>query len=232
MHEHHIEVARTARYVTLGPADGSARDLWFVLHGQGQLAARFVEQFAPLDDGTRLIVAPEALSRYYVDRAPAAPGEPPRVGASWMTRDDREAEISDYLGYLDAVYARVCPAGPGEGGRLTVLGFSQGAATASRWVALGTPRAHRLVCWGGAVAHDVALGAGGAGLRGARLTLVAGTRDEYASPEAVAAEETRLRAAGVAYELRSYDGGHRIHAATLLAVAAERAGERGEPHDG
>ena len=221
MHEHHIQVARTARYATLGPADGSARDVWFVLHGQGQLAARFIQHFAPLDDGTRLIVAPEALSRYYVERAGAAPGEPPRVGASWMTRDDRDAEISDYLGYLDALYARVCAAAvPGDAARLTVLGFSQGAATASRWVSLGTPRAHRLVCWGGAVAHDVALGPAGAGLRGARLTLVAGTRDEYATPAVIAAEEARLRAAGVAYELRAYSGGHRIQRATLMEVAA------------
>jgi predicted esterase len=219
--EHHIQVTRTARYATLGPDDGSARDLWFVLHGQGQLAARFIRHFEPLDDGTRLIVAPEALSRYYVDHPSAAPGEPPRVGASWMTRDDREAEINDYVSFLDALPARVCAAVPRESSRLTVLGFSQGAATATRWASLGTPRADRVLCWGGAVAHDVALGAGAAGLRGARLTLVAGTRDEYATPAVIAAEEARLRAAGVGYELRTFSGGHRIQSATLAAVAAE-----------
>ena len=219
--EHHIQVTRTARYATLGPDDGTARDVWFVLHGQGQLAANFVRHFEPLDDGTRLVVAPEALSRYYVERASGASGALPRVGASWMTRDDREAEVNDYVGYLDALYARVCAAVPRESSRLTVLGFSQGAATASRWVSLGTPRDDRVICWGGAVAHDVTLGPGRPGLRGARLTLVAGTRDEYASPEAIAAEEARLRAAGVAYELRTYNGGHRIQSDTLAALAAE-----------
>ena len=217
MQQHRIAVARTARYATLGPEDGRARELWVVLHGQGQLAARFLRHFAPLDDGTRLIVAPEALSRHYLDWVRDPDGGPPRVGATWMTRDDREHDIRDYVAYLDAVYAAVAApfAAPPP---LTVLGFSQGAATASRWAALGAVRADRLVCWGGAPAPDVPVDA--AGVRGARLTIVAGTRDEYATPAAVAHEEARLRAAGAAYDLRGYDRGHHLDAATLAALAA------------
>ncbi|MFL5521990.1 MAG: hypothetical protein ACJ8B6_13695, partial [Gemmatimonadales bacterium] len=56
---HALIVPRTARYYTLGPTHGFPRELWFVCHGYGQLAGRFLRQFAPLDDGTRLIVAPE-----------------------------------------------------------------------------------------------------------------------------------------------------------------------------
>lgn len=58
MQEHRIAVARTARYFTLGRAE---REVWFVLHGYGQLADRFLRHFDPIDDGTRLIVAPEGL---------------------------------------------------------------------------------------------------------------------------------------------------------------------------
>jgi predicted esterase len=87
-------------------------------------------------------------------------------------------------------------------------------------VALGREPAHRLVCWGGALAHDVALGAGGAALRGARLTLVAGSRDELATPDAVAGEQERLRALGVPFDFVGYDGGHHIDAAALAALAA------------
>ena len=74
-HEHHITVERSARYVTLGPRDGTAREIWFALHGYGQLAGDFIRLFGALDDGTRAIVAPEALNRFYlvgVDVAPAA----------------------------------------------------------------------------------------------------------------------------------------------------------------
>ncbi len=78
---HSLVVPRTARYYTLGPTHGFPRELWFVCHGYGQLAERFLRQFAPLDDGTRLIVAPEALSRFYLDPIPQRRNDPsPRIG--------------------------------------------------------------------------------------------------------------------------------------------------------
>src|SRR6476469_3720019 len=105
---HSTVVPRTARYYTLGPTHGFPRELWFVCHGYGQLASRFLRQFAPLDDGTRLIVAPEALSRYYLDPvAERRHQREPRVGASWMTREDRFAEIVDYVSYLDQLAGEV-----------------------------------------------------------------------------------------------------------------------------
>ena len=220
MRQHHLAVVRTARYATLGPDAGGARELWVVLHGQGQLAARFLRHFAALDDGTRLVVAPEALSRHYLDWARDASGGPPRVGATWMTRDDREHDIRDYVAYLDAVHAAVTAPLAGRV-PLTVLGFSQGAATASRWAALGAVRADRLICWGGAPAPDVPADA--TGVRGARLTIVAGRDDEYATPAAVAQEEARLRASGAVYERLEYEGGHHLDAATLARLAAAGA---------
>src|SRR5260221_4163811 len=84
--EHRIVVPRTARYYTLGPTHGFPREAWIVCHIFGQLAAPFIQSFGPLDDGTRLIVAPEPLSPNYLDssahwRAQARP----RVLASCMT---------------------------------------------------------------------------------------------------------------------------------------------------
>ena len=72
------------------PEDSAARELWYVLHGYGQLAAPFLEEFRAIDDGTRLIVAPEALSRFYEGDAQARLHKDASVGASWMTREDRE----------------------------------------------------------------------------------------------------------------------------------------------
>jgi len=93
--EHHIEVPRTARYLTLGPGD--AADVWIVIHGYGQLAGRFLRRFEPIDDGTRHIVAPEALSRFYVGNEAGRHGQSSKVGATWMTREAREDEITDYV---------------------------------------------------------------------------------------------------------------------------------------
>src|SRR5688500_9204944 len=89
MEEHHITVRRTARYYTLGPVDGDVAEVWIVCHGFAQLAGRFMRHFTAIDDGTRLIVAPEALNRFYVEAVPGVHGPDSKVGATWMTREDR-----------------------------------------------------------------------------------------------------------------------------------------------
>src|SRR6266516_2724314 len=128
MQEHHIGVTRSARYFTLGNSSRGVGEVWFACHGYGQLAARFLEKLRVLDDGRRYLVAPEGLSRFYLSESPTER----RVGASWMTREDRLAEIEDYVRYLDAVYAEVF--GSLDRARVTVhaLGYSQGASTVSR----------------------------------------------------------------------------------------------------
>src|SRR6266704_6639708 len=95
LQEHHVSVTRTARYFTLGSSRGVA-EVWFACHGYGQLAGRFLEKLRVLDDGTRYLVAPEGLSRFYLSESATAR----RVGASWMTREDRLVEIEDYVRYL------------------------------------------------------------------------------------------------------------------------------------
>ena len=206
MQEHQLSTSRSARYYTLGEAE-SAAELWFVCHGYGQLAARFLERFRPLQAGQRCMVAPEALSRFYLTDSPAER----RVGASWMTREDRLREIDDYVRYLDDVYAETARA---RQAKVTALGFSQGSATVCRWAALGTSRIDRLIVWGGEVPPDLDLQR----LRAPKLTLVYGTRDELFTPKIVAATESRLREHGITYELVPFDGGHEIHEATLRSL--------------
>ena len=62
---HEFTVRRRARVAVLGePMD--ADETWFVLHGYGQLAADFLGSFEALASPRRAIVAPEALSRFYL----------------------------------------------------------------------------------------------------------------------------------------------------------------------
>ena len=220
MNSHRIVVPRSARYYTLGPTHGFPRELWIVCHGYGQLAGRFIAQFAGLDDGTRLIVAPEALSRFYLDPiAERREQAEPRVGATWMTREDRDAEIRDQLTYLDLVAAEVRQHLTGASPRLVVLGFSQGTATVCRWLAATELRADHLVLWSGGIPPEFDLAAWAAQLRGASITLVAGDADSMVPPEAVAREAERLSSAGVAFHAHRFGGGHRVDAEALAAVA-------------
>lgn len=225
--EHHLSVQRTARYYTVGGppphAPNEVAELWMVCHGYGQLAAPFLESFARVATPSRLIVAPEALSRFYLD-TPSIAATQRRIGATWMTREDREHEIADQIAYLDALHEHVRPAGSANRVRLCVLGFSQGVATVGRWLAYGRVRAHQVILWAGAFPPDVDLASFADRLRGASIVLVAGTRDELASWAGADAQLQRFTDAGISARLVSFEGGHRLDDATLasLADSAER----------
>ncbi len=215
--EHRLAVTRSARYFSLGGERPG--QVWFVCHGYGQLAARFLDKVGVLDDGSRYIVAPEGLSRFYLSERPAER----RVGASWMTREDRLAEIDDYVGYLDAVYADVF--GTLDRTRVTVqaLGFSQGAATVSRWTAFGKARIDRLILWGGEFPPDLDLGAQSVTgrLRAARLTLVYGRADEFITPKVVVGIAARLHEHDIPCQEVPFDGGHELNDEVLRRLADE-----------
>jgi predicted esterase len=217
---HELVVRRTARFYTLGPTHGFPREVWFVCHGYGQLAQRFLSQFAALDDGTRLIVAPEALSRFYLDPvAKRRKQETPRVGATWMTREARDAEIDDYVAYLDQLATETRHHLTGAGPRIVVLGFSQGTATVCRWLAASDLRADQIVLWSGGIPPELDLAEWSTRLHGASLTLVAGEADQIVSANAVAAEGERLSSAGVAFTLVRHDAGHVIDEGALVKLA-------------
>jgi predicted esterase len=221
MHEHHLHVGRTARYVVLGPDDPAAvRGVWFVLHGYGQLAATFIRHFAPLDDGSRLIIAAEALNRFYLADVASSPAADRPVGATWMTREDREHEITDYVAYLDALWGEMVSRLPERAPyRLTVLGFSQGTATAARWVSLGTARPAQLVLWGGLFPPELDLDRLDHPVRRTDVHLVVGSRDRFVTTARLAEEEARLRAADIDFEVTRYEGGHGIRREVLTEVA-------------
>ncbi len=226
-HEHHVAVERSARYYTLGNAHGDVKEVWFVLHGYGQLAGAFVRYFADLDDGSRIIVAPEALNRFYTVSVTSAPAADRPVGATWMTREDRERDIADYVAYLERVHAVVLGGLRHDPERVIALGFSQGAATVSRWVARGSARIDALVLWGGHVPPDLELVDQGAALRGVPLTIVAGSKDTFASGEPLAREAERLESAGLDYRLQTFEGGHAINRGALRELARGLTAIRG-----
>jgi len=216
----HLTVSRSARYHVLGSEVPAPREVWIVCHGYGQLAARFLEAFRALDDGTRRIIAPEALSRFYLDEPAGGFHANSRVGATWMTREDREHEIEDYVAYLEQLSTEIRRHLAGAGPRIVVLGFSQGTATMCRWLAASDLRADQVVLWAGGVPPELDVAEWSARLHGAALTLVAGERDEMVPASAVVQEGERLSAAGVAFTLLRHPGGHRVDGDALLALAA------------
>lgn len=220
MNEHKIKVYKTARYFTLGDNVRVPTEAWFVCHGYRQLAHRFLRRFNVLDDGTRLVVAPEGLSRFYVDPGPGRHGPEHRVGASWMTREDRLSEIEDYVGYLDRLAEHtLAEAGQAE---QVVLGFSQGVHTAARWVTQGRVHPRKLVLWGAHLPDDLDMTAAARRLNDVDVILVRGLADPTVSEASQMRLERRLAESGIAYRSLQYPGGHDVDPDLLLGIAQDR----------
>lgn len=215
---HHLSVRRTARYATLGKPHAGLQEVWFVCHGYGHLAAYFLRHFEPLRAGTRLIVAPEGLSRFYLQ------GFTGRVGASWMTKEDRLTEIEDYVAYLEALHKKIF-AGLSENVRLCVLGFSQGTATAARWAALGSAEADRLILWAGLLPPDLDLQNHRTALQSSGVTFVVGTEDPSVDAEGLAEQQNVLERLSIPCRVVRFAGGHELNPEVLRDLSQDQDGD-------
>jgi predicted esterase len=214
MTEQHLITQRTARYYVLGTPSEQITDLWIVCHGYGQLARYFIRHFAPLDNGHTLIVAPEGFSRFYLD------GFSGRVGATWMTKEDRLAEIEDQAAYLNLLLKTQLQQLPTTV-RVTILGFSQGGATVSRWLASGAAPVHRLILWAASFPEDIDFTSGKAAFNNLPVAIVYGTQDEFITPESLQKKQELLNTLSINPIVYTFEGGHTLHTDTLLQVDRE-----------
>lgn len=179
------------------------RHIWMMFHGYGQLARFFIRKFQPLPPGS-LLVVPQGLSKFYLSDSYE------RVGASWLTKEDRLTDLANQLTYLDQVYKAISQEIDTAQTTLNVVGFSQGCATAVRWLVHAGLPFDRLILWAGLFPHDVPPGQGHLLRPGARVQLVYGTQDKYVSQEAIRQQIMTVSAALKTPEVVSFDAGHEI----------------------
>ncbi|MDX2000930.1 MAG: hypothetical protein SFW35_00730 [Chitinophagales bacterium] len=207
MTEHYLQVKRTARFVLLGDPSERTEKLIIACHGYAQLARYFVRNFDPLLDNSTVIAAPEALSRFYTD------GFFGKVGATWMTKEDREHEIEDYIGYLDTFYSHLIALMPQAAVHL--VGFSQGCATISRWVQYSAPNFSGMYLIGGDLPTDIDWLKLKGILEGKALHLINGTNDPLIQPEQVTITKNKLNDSGIQFTEHWFEGKHEVNADAL-----------------
>jgi predicted esterase len=212
--EHHLQIKKRARYFTYGEDITKAERIWFVLHGYGQLGAYFIRNFHVLDSRKNFIVAPEGLHRFYLD------GVAGRVGASWMTKEDRETDIRDYVDYLSRLYAEIVQKAGSEK-EIWIFGFSQGVATAARWIVLGKPRFDKAIFWAGSFPPDLEPLATEEAFRKPEVPCVYGDSDEFINNEQIRKAQIHLEKAGLTAQWHSFPGGHKIPPEPLLDLVAK-----------
>ena len=203
-----IDFNYTARYFTLGSPGPEVKHVWFVCHGYGQLSKYFLKKFEQLNDGRHLIIAPEGLSRFYLK------GFSGRVGATWMTREEREVDIHNYLQYLNALGNHILQQLPPSVNK-TLLGFSQGAATASRWAANTPILFEKFILWAGVFPPDLNIEAAGSKLKNSKTYLIFGDNDPFLTSEKLLEQKIICNQLGIQPEVLQFPGEHDIHLDTL-----------------
>lgn len=209
MKENKLTVPRTARYYTLGTPSEKVITLWIVCHGYGQLARYFLRHFHVLENDDTVIVAPEGLSRFYLD------GFSGRIGATWMTKEDRLSEIEDQSVYLNLLLQEVMQQLP-ETVKVNVLGFSQGGATVCRWLTTASVPCHRLILWAAAFPEDIDFETGKAAFQSLPVDVVYGTKDEFITPATLERQQQLISQLCINPTIHTFDGGHTINAEMLL----------------
>ncbi|WP_210487422.1 alpha/beta hydrolase [Rufibacter aurantiacus] len=209
-----IEVPRTAHLQQLGTLSPETKHLWIVLHGYGQLARYFIRHFEALIDEQTVVIAPEGLSRFYLE------GFSGRVGATWMTKEERLHEITDYVTYLNLVREMALREAPEA--ELHVLGFSQGAATVCRWLSQAQWPISQLVLWAGVFPEDMELASGSHPLKETDLTYVYGLQDHFVAEDKVQNQLKRVREAGLHPDIITFEGKHELNQEVLLALKNRR----------
>jgi predicted esterase len=203
-----LTVPKTARYFLSAAPTAKVNEVVFVCHGYAQLANEFLEGFSSLESEHRLFVAPEGLHRFYHR------GGQDKVVASWMTKEERLDDIADYIQWLDQCAADVllnCPPDV----KVTVLGFSQGAATVSRWASFGMTQIDHLILWCGFFPPDLPPGNT---IHCKALTVVTASDDKFIDEATEQKNLTSIAALFATYKHVRFEGGHELHAGTLSEV--------------
>ncbi len=206
LQSHHITVAKTARYYTLGELSPDTKEIWIVIHGWAQLAEQFIGDFAALDNGERFIIAPEALNKFYLRAGK------PEVGATWMTREDREAEMKDYVNYLNVLYDALDLSR--HTAKIVVLGFSQGVATLSRWVYLNERRMDAVIFYAGEIANELQNAESIAAFTQKEKYFICGTEDPFINELNLPKVTSLLKG----FTVVMFEGRHELKADALINI--------------
>lgn len=202
-----LKIEKTVRYYTFGNFE-TAKNIWIVLHGYGQLPYYFIRKFQSLNPEDHFIIAPEGLHRFYLN------GTSGRVGASWMTKEARLDDISDNNKYLNALYQSFQDK---KFDKKILLGFSQGGATAARWHEQGKFNADLFILWASVFPPDLDFNIEQSSLTNSTNYFVLGDDDPYYKDTDIAIEN-QIKSKKINFNRINFKGKHDISSDALNEI--------------
>ena len=204
----------TPYYLSQDPT-GKEQEVWIVLHGYGQLAEFFIRKFLPYASSDLLVVAPEGTNHNYLNEFQG------RVGANWMTSYQREMAIANNHRMLNQLMNDLLSKFTNPP-KIHLLGFSQGAATGTRWASQWAGHLETMVLWGGGFAHDLTLEVAKEKFAATEILVVLGERDELITEESKKKQVDLLEALDKPLKLLTFPGGHELDSNLLDKIIHHR----------
>lgn len=209
-HTHQIEVSTTAKFIVEGEFNQLTQGVWICFHGYGMTAEEQLKTLNAIVDENVVIVCVEGFHRFYTDNPHT------KVGVSWMTKELRLEDIKNNILYCNSVLSKLEQMGMTDKHKLSVLGFSQGGHTMSRWVAQLQRRVDVCLLWGSGLPDDVIDDHKAVRkLNESGLRFIVGDRDKYIPSDKIDEEIDKLHDRGVSFDFHTFDGGHRLDDYTL-----------------
>ena len=208
MKEKEIAYQITNTYSTMNTLTKKTKNVWFACHGIGFLSRYFIKYFDQLNPEENYIIAPQAASKYYLKN------EYKHVGASWLTRENTQAEIKNVMANLNAIYhAEQIP----DHVNFFVLGFSQGVSVALRWVSRYQIPCDRLLIYAGSIPTELTTkDFDFINPEKTKVCNIVGLQDEYFTEERMQQEHEKMQLLfGKNYTFKTYEGTHKVSKTAL-----------------
>jgi predicted esterase len=220
--EQTLSITASATYEKLGKFDENTQQIWLVCHGFGQLAKYFIRRFDILDAEKNLIIAPQGLSKFYLN------GQYDKVGASWLTKENREMDLANTLNYLHTIYEteikshlenpKVIQNIQANKLKINILGFSQGVSIACRWAVECQIPFDKLVLWAGRFPSEIQKEQLKFVKSEAEIILIVGDKDEFYRETYIEEEKQKLTNVIKPPKIIVFDGTHEVRREVLEQV--------------
>lgn len=203
--EHHIGFNFSAPYYTLNELNDRTTDVWITCPGYGQLGKYFIRRFDVFDSQKHFVIALQGLSKFYLP-------DQKNVGASWMTKEDRETDMQNQKSYFDAVISEVFQERLLKNYHVHLMGFSQGVSMISRMAAYSKIDFQTLVLWAGGFPPELEPADFEHVSGDSKLKVILGADDEfYALDKNYQPEVDKMQnTIGLKPEITVFDGIHEV----------------------
>ena len=170
--KHSISFEFSSSYITYNKLTDNTENIWIVFHGYGQLSKYFIRRFDVLDGDKNYIIAPQGLSKFYVDE------DYKNVGASWLTKEDRGSDLLNQQKYLIKLMDELKLKIDFSKIKVNLFGFSQGVSALTRLLMNYNMKVNNIIIWAGWV-PDEFFNINKDVLKDTNLFFVVGNKDKY-----------------------------------------------------